>query len=131
MIVSRRFCHFVVHAPQVARYKAFYKNTFIADEGFFQTVMMNTVEHGTVINDDMREIDWVPDGNIKLRPRTFQHEDAAMLIASPALFARKFDETVDAAIFAALECHLRTADAVESEPPRRMAKVPVDGLVAA
>ncbi len=131
MMVSRRFCNFVVHAPEVARYKAFYRNTFIADEGFFQTVMMNTGEHGPVVNDDMRAIDWVPEGDIKLRPRTFLHEDAAMLIASPALFARKFDETVDGAIFTALERHLVTADVVENAPPRRITKTSVDGLVAA
>jgi hypothetical protein len=131
MIVSRRFCNFVCHAPQASRYKAFYKNTFIADEGFFQTVMMNTEEHGPVVQDDMRAIDWVPDGDIKLRPRTFQRDDAPMLIASPAFFARKFDETVDTAIFTELEQHLAMADAPENTTPRRAAKPVVDGLVAA
>jgi hypothetical protein len=131
MMVSRRFCHFVVHAPAANRYKAFYKNTFIPDEGFFQTVMMNTGEHGPVVNDDKREIDWVPEGDIKLRPRTYGCDDAAMLIASPALFARKFDEDVDGAIFAMLEQHLRKADANENPTPHRTAKAQVDGLVAA
>jgi len=131
MMVSRRFCHFVVHAPESNRYKEFYKNTFIADEGFFQTVMMNTQEHGLVINDDMRAIDWVPDGDVKLRPRTFRRDDAAMLIASPALFARKFDETVDGEIFAKLEHHLLAVDAADPSNPRRPPKFEVDGLVAA
>jgi hypothetical protein len=110
MIVSRPFCEFVCHDPQAARYKTFYKNTFIADEGFFQTVMKNTSVHGDIVNDDMREIDWVPDGVIKLRPRTFTIEDASMLTASAALFARKFDETVDSAIFKVLENHLLSSD---------------------
>jgi hypothetical protein len=116
MIVSRRFCEFVSHDSRADRYKAFYRNTFIADEGFFQTVMMNTGLHDRIINDDLREIDWVPDGTIKLRPRTFAIGDAAMLAASPALFARKFDETVDKEIFEVLESYLRRVPT--GHPPR-------------
>jgi hypothetical protein len=130
MIVSRRFCQFVCHDPKAARYKAFYRNTFIADEGFFQTVMMNSAAHGTVVNDDMRAIDWVADGDIKLRPRTFTVADADMLVASPALFARKFDETVDKAIFDVLERHIRTAAPMEVPYSPRKSGVP-ETLVAA
>lgn len=107
MIVSRRFCEFVCHDPQAARYKSFYKNTFIADEGFFQTVMMNTQSHGDIVSDDMRMIDWVPDGDIKLRPRTYKAEDAPELLASDCLFARKFDETVDADILDMIDADLK------------------------
>jgi hypothetical protein len=110
MMVSRRFCEFVCHDPRAARFKAFYRHTFIADEGFFQTVMMNNAAHGAIVNDDMRAIDWVPDGDIKLRPRTFTIDDAAMLIASPNLFARKFDADMDSDILDALETHIRTPD---------------------
>lgn len=109
-IVSRRFCQFVCHDPSVDRYKSFYRNTFIADEGFFQTVMMNTAEHGQIVNDDLRMIDWVPDGDIKLRPRTFRTEDAVALTTSSALFARKFDAEEDARILDILEAHLRASD---------------------
>lgn len=124
MIVSRAFCQFVSEDPSVNRYKAFYRNTFIADEGFFQTVMMNTTTHGEIINDDKRMIDWVPDGDIKLRPRTFTREDAARLIASPDLFARKFDAEVDSDVLDILESHLLAQDV--ANPPR-----PDDLLVAA
>ena len=110
-IVSRRFCQFVCHDPSVDRYKTFYRNTFIADEGFFQTVMMNTAEHGQIVNDDLRMIDWIPDGDIKLRPRTFRTEDAAALTASSALFARKFDAEEDSRILDILEAHLRASEA--------------------
>jgi hypothetical protein len=109
-IVSRQFCQFVCHDPSVDRYKSFYRNTFIADEGFFQTVMMNTAEHGEVVNDDLRMIDWVPDGDIKLRPRTFTTADAAALTESSALFARKFDIEEDSRILAILEAHLLASD---------------------
>ncbi len=105
-VVSRAFCAFVCHDPAVTRYKAFYRNSFIADEGFFQTVMMNAGVHGQVINDDLRMIDWVPDGDIKLRPRNFTAQDAPALRASPQLFARKFDMVEDPRIFTLLEAHL-------------------------
>lgn len=121
MVASRRFCQFVCHDPEAAPFKAFYRNTFIADEGFFQTVLMNS-PHGAIINDDMRAIDWVPEGTIKLRPRTFTQADAAMLTASPALFARKFDAAVDADILDTLERHIRA--------PRPRTITP-DALVAA
>jgi len=113
MILSRQFCEFVSHSPEADRFKEFYQHTFIADEGFFQTVIMNTSYKGTVVNDDMRTIDWVPMGTIKLRPRDFTSKDAEFLMASPGLFARKFDETVDAGIFSILESNLSYQ---ESEP---------------
>ncbi|WP_332685646.1 beta-1,6-N-acetylglucosaminyltransferase [Bosea sp. (in: a-proteobacteria)] len=110
MIVSRRFCEFVCHDPRSDRYKSFYKNTFIADEGFFQTVMMNTPSHGEIISDDLRMIDWVPDGDIKLRPRTFTAEDGPELIASRCLFARKFDATIDEDILDLIDVDLSRCD---------------------
>lgn len=106
MIVSRRFCDFVCHNSEVDRFKDFYRNTLIADEGFFQTVMMNTSYKPILVNDDKRTIDWIPMGTIKLRPRDFTSKDAKYLMASPGLFARKFDEHVDANILSILESNL-------------------------
>jgi hypothetical protein len=106
MIVSRKFCDFVCNTDASLPYKEFYKNTFIADEGFFQTVMMNNDCHGEIIQDDLRLIDWVPDGDIKLRPRTFTMDDISNLISSPNLFARKFDLLEDAKVVDRIENHL-------------------------
>jgi hypothetical protein len=106
MILSRKFCEFVSYNPEVERFKRFYRHTFIADEGFFQTVIMNTSYKGTIVNNDKRTIDWVPMGTIKLRPRDFTSKDADFLMASQNLFARKFDETVDAGILSILESNL-------------------------
>jgi hypothetical protein len=117
MILSRKFCEFVSHNPEVDRFKEFYRNTLIADEGFFQTVIMNTSYKASIVNDDKRAIDWVPMGTIKLRPRDFTSKDANFLTASQDLFARKFDENVDIDILSILETHiLRTAAA----PVRRI-----------
>jgi len=106
MILGRKFCEFVCYSPEVERFKRFYRNTFIPDEGFFQTVIMNTSYEGIIVNDDKRTIVWVPVGTIKLRPRDFTSKDAEFLLASQGLFARKFDETVDAGIFSTLELNL-------------------------
>jgi len=106
MILSRKFCEFVSYNPEVERFKRFYRHTFIPDEGFFQTVIMNTSYKGTIINDDKRTIDWVPIGTIKLRPRNFTFKDAGFLLASQGLFARKFNEAVDGKILSILESNL-------------------------
>ena len=106
MILSRKFCEFVSYNPEVERFKRFYRHTFIPDEGFFQTVIMNTSYKGTIINDDKRTIDWVPIGTIKLRPRNFTFKDAGFLLASQGLFARKFNEAVDGKILSILESNI-------------------------
>lgn len=109
--VTRSFCEYVCHHPRADRFKAFYRHSFIADEAFFQTVMMNSGNHGIVMNDDLRMIEWVPDGDIKLRPRNFRAGDIAKLRKSTDLFARKFDGEDDAAILTLLEHHLKSAAA--------------------
>lgn len=111
--VTRSFCQFAVHHPSADRFKTFYRRSFIPDEAFFQTLMMNSPNQGEVMNDDLRTIDWVPDGDIKLRPRTFVTADALRLTLSPDLFARKFDLDEDAGIFDLLEVHLKTPAATD------------------
>ena len=106
MIATRRFCEFVCYSPEVKRFKEFYRHTFIPDEGFFQTVIMNTSYKGTIVNDDKRTIRWVPLGTIKLRPKDFTVKDVDFLLSSQGLFARKFDETVDARVLSILESNL-------------------------
>jgi Core-2/I-Branching enzyme len=114
--VTRGFCEFVCNDPSAERFKIFYRNSFIPDEGFFQSVMMNSVSHGIVMNDDLRMIDWVPDGDIKLRPRNYAIPDMAALVRSPDLFARKFDAETDTAILSLLERHLRSPEANNYQP---------------
>ncbi|MCV9939193.1 hypothetical protein OIU35_22820 [Boseaceae bacterium BT-24-1] len=52
-------------------------------------------------------IDRVPDGDTRLRPRTYTAENAPELLASDCLFARKFDETVDADVLDIIDVDLR------------------------
>jgi hypothetical protein len=109
--VTRSFCEFVCNDPSAERFKTFYRTSFIADEGFFQSVMMNSGHHGEIMNDDLRMIDWVPDGDIKLRPRNYDANDLDALECSPHLFARKFDAEEDTAILSLLERHLKSSKA--------------------
>ncbi|MFM5955042.1 MAG: beta-1,6-N-acetylglucosaminyltransferase [Novosphingobium sp.] len=115
--VTRSFCEFVCNDPKALRFKRFYRRSFIADEAFFQTVLMNHSGQGVVMNDDLRMIDWVPDGDIKLRPRNFGSEDIGALRRSPDLFARKFDSSEDAEILGMLEAHLQTRAATHYTAP--------------
>lgn len=108
MILTRKCCEFFSNCDETLEIEDYYRNTLIADESFFQTVMMNTSFDGTIVNDDKRAIIWIPDGTIKLRPKTFTKEDMPFLLAGDNLFARKFDEIEDAAVLEILEASLAT-----------------------
>lgn len=103
MILTRECCEFICNSGEVKKFEDFYLNTLIADESFFQTVMMNTSFDGKIVNDDKRAIIWVPDGNIKLRPKTFTKDDIDFLLIGDNLFARKFDDNVDSDIIDEVE----------------------------
>jgi hypothetical protein len=103
MILTRDFCDFMCHSSEVKKFEDFYRHTLIPDESFFQTVLMNTSFNGPIINDDKRAIIWIPDGTIKLRPKTFTQADLGFLLTGNNLFARKFDDKVDPNLLAILE----------------------------
>jgi hypothetical protein len=48
-ILTRSCCEFISSSPKVAKFRKFYRNTLIPDEGFFQTVLMNTNYPGKII----------------------------------------------------------------------------------
>lgn len=73
-------------------YKEF-RYTMCADEIFLQTLAMNSIYAEKVEKNSMREIDWER-GN----PYVFRLEDYEMLMKSDALFARKFQDSVDGRI---------------------------------
>lgn len=60
-----------------------------------------------------------------MRPRTFTAEDAGELLASPCLFARKFDATVDDEILDMIDDSLRADEPALPLPTRPRAPVPV------
>jgi len=95
MILTRKCCDFICNSGESQKFEDFYLNTLIADEAFFQTLLMNSSFDGKIINNDKRAIIWVPDWTIKLRPKTFIKDDIVFLQSAGNLFARKFDDNID------------------------------------
>lgn len=75
---------------------SFFRHTLIPDELIFQTILLNSPLKDTVVNDDLRYIDWFKD-NVPL-PAILTVDDTYKLLKSPKLFARKFDIESDEAI---------------------------------
>jgi hypothetical protein len=74
----------------------YFKHVDVPDELFFQTILMNSPYASEIVDDDLRYIDWkTPDAG---SPAVLGVEDFPALQASDKLFARKFDEDVDAVV---------------------------------
>jgi len=110
MILTRACCEFICCSKEIKRFEDFYRHTFIADESFFQTVLMNTSFGEKIVNDDKRSIIWIADGSIKLRPKTLDIADLVFLLSGNSLFARKFDEVVDSLVLESLESMISTCE---------------------
>jgi hypothetical protein len=91
--MSRRCAAYVVkfaaENPQVLR---FFSRTASSDEMFFQSILLNSPLAGEVVNDDLRFERWERDS---AHPAVLTVADLPELVASPKLFAKKFDVTVD------------------------------------
>lgn len=71
--------------PGVVR---FFKLTWAPDEMLFQTILYNSRFRGTMTHNNLRYIDW---SEGKPSPKVLTMNDLEMIVASKALFARKFD----------------------------------------
>jgi hypothetical protein len=92
------------------RYVRFFRHVLHANEIFFQTIMMNSPLAETVVQDDLRYIDWSVDPG----PAVLRAPDFERLVSSGKLFARKFDLTVDNEILDRLDAHI---DGVRARAP--------------
>jgi hypothetical protein len=79
---------FVTTSPDYVR---FFEHVLIPDELFFQTLIMNSPLRETVVNDNLRYLDW----SREPAPAVLGVGDLDRMLGSDKLFARKFDETVD------------------------------------
>lgn len=73
--------------------REWFRWSFCADEIFLQTIAYNSPLKETIVNDALREIDWM-----RGSPYIYTSEDEEMLRNSPKLFARKFSTSVDTKI---------------------------------
>lgn len=83
----------------------YYRYTKFPDEQFFQTIIMNSGFASSVVNNNLRYIDWsdinwpaIDWVDFKPHPRTLQQHDIRKLQYTEKLFARKFNENTDPAV---------------------------------
>jgi hypothetical protein len=107
--------------PRLVR---FFQHTFIPDEMFFQTILLNSPHRERVRTLSAPDcyglhfIDWRPNSE---RPETIETSTLPRLRATPAFFARKFDETVDEAVLDAIDHELLGLGTGRSEHRSAMA----------
>ncbi|MGH3134037.1 MAG: beta-1,6-N-acetylglucosaminyltransferase [Gaiellaceae bacterium] len=92
--------HGFVHANP--GYVRFFEHVLIPDELFFQTIVMNSPLRDSVENDNLRYLDWSREPG----PAVLVRDDVPALVASHKLFARKFDERIDASPLDLLDAHI-------------------------
>lgn len=83
-------------------YLRFHKYTWIPEEIFFHTILLNGKDKkikDNIINDNLRYIDW----SRPPYPSILVIDDFDKIISSKKLFARKFDYTVDRKILSAID----------------------------
>jgi hypothetical protein len=91
--------NFVAQRPDVV---SFFRHVDIPDEIFFQTILLNSKLCDTIVNDNLRYIDWTRGS----RPAILEVRDLEALRASPKLFARKFDVNKDEMVLDLIDRHL-------------------------
>ena len=82
---ARYILQYITQHPALSR---FFKLTWGSDEVIFQTILVNSPFRKTLVDNDLRYIDWSQDGP---SPKLLTQEDAAPLCATDDLWARKFD----------------------------------------
>ncbi len=90
---------FVAERPDVV---SFFRRVDIPDEIFFHTILMNSPLSDTIVNDNLRYIDWTSG----IRPAILETSDFEALRNSPKLFARKFDVVRDANVLDMIDSEL-------------------------
>lgn len=86
-------------------YKSFYELTYIPDEMFFHSIILNSPFKENVINNNLRYIDWKKGPEY---PRVFTSDDLNDILQSDRLWARKFSAEKDPVILDELERNILT-----------------------
>lgn len=91
--ITRECAEFIIgYANENKTFCDYYKYTLLPDEGFFHTIVLNSHFKDTVINNNLRYIEW---DKWQPNPKIFIRQDYNKLSSSDKLFARKFDIGVD------------------------------------
>jgi len=94
--------HFLQRTP---RYTRFFGCVDVPDEIFFQTIVLNSPLAHTVVNDDLRYLEW-RDPALAGGPAVLGEHDFRKIMSSSKLFARKFDMTQDAEILELIDAEV-------------------------
>jgi hypothetical protein len=76
----------------------FFNFVFVPDESMFQMLLLASPLRETLVNEDLRFLNWD-----RFHPETLVAEDLESMRASAKLFARKFDDEVDSDVLDALD----------------------------
>ncbi len=91
--------NFIGRRPKLQHYL---KYTWGADEFLFHSIILNSPFKDTVVNKNYRYMVWPPG---EPRPKVLTTADLPDLLASDALFARKFDMAVDGGVLDLIDAH--------------------------
>jgi hypothetical protein len=80
----------------------FFQRVYIPDELFFQSVVLSSEHAGSIVNQNLRYIDWQATPG----PKILTSSDLSAMLESGALFARKFDANVDSDVLDTLDRRL-------------------------
>lgn len=96
-MISRDFAFYTVTAQLSFEMQEYYRYTFIPDEQFFQTLIMNSPFAVKISEKNMRCLRMETDQQKMIyHAATFRMSDIHALYSSEGLFARKFDLAIDA-----------------------------------
>ena len=97
--ISSDFAKYLVAKKEYVLKK--FRGVICADEIFLQTLLYNSPFADTIINDNLRLIDWQ-----RGDPYTWRKEDFKELVNSDVLFARKFSSHTDSEIIGLIKAYL-------------------------
>ncbi|MBN3879805.1 MULTISPECIES: hypothetical protein [unclassified Nostoc] len=90
------FIHIDNFVKQNPKFINRFNYTLMADELFYQILVLNSPFKDKIINDHLRYLDWENINSI--HPRILETKDFEKIRESEKLFARKFDLTIDQVI---------------------------------
>lgn len=101
MSLTMEAVNYILHYLETHQHVVrFFKLTWAPDEIIFQTILYNSDFRGSLVNDNLRYIDWSAG---KPSPKILIEEDIEKLIISNKLFARKFEFSINTEIIDRLD----------------------------
>lgn len=96
--LSREAAEYVHRFLQKDRsYVRFFNYVNVPEEMFFHTIILNSPLRASVVNDDLRYMEWRKPA-VASGPALLTKDDFNKIVSSPKLFARKFDISHDAKV---------------------------------